>query len=207
MEIVSLIGASNSGKSTLTGHLVYKCGHVGHETISKIEQKIAESGLTKFSLLLDMLASQQDRGYGPGVFKPNWIIKTEMKEFELLQCSSFHNFFKNSKDITQSHIALLIIPAPVEEFDECMEENGKFRSNVSLMKFFGIKQVLVCINKMDMGPNSYSEDRYNIIRQEISVLLYELEFEKISFLYQFQPHWVIICLNYLQICYGGRDQQ
>uniref|UniRef100_A0A2K5J390 Tr-type G domain-containing protein n=1 Tax=Colobus angolensis palliatus TaxID=336983 RepID=A0A2K5J390_COLAP len=41
---IVIIGHVDSGKSTTTGHLIYKCGGIDKRTIEKFEKEAAEMG-------------------------------------------------------------------------------------------------------------------------------------------------------------------
>ncbi len=41
-----IIGHVDSGKSTTTGHLVYKCGGIDHRTIEKYEKAATQVSIT-----------------------------------------------------------------------------------------------------------------------------------------------------------------
>ena len=45
---ISVIGHVDSGKSTTTGHLIYKCGGIDKRTIEKFEKEAAELGKGSF---------------------------------------------------------------------------------------------------------------------------------------------------------------
>jgi signal recognition particle receptor subunit beta len=45
---VVVIGHVDSGKSTTTGHLIYKCGGIDKRTIEKFEKEAAELGKGSF---------------------------------------------------------------------------------------------------------------------------------------------------------------
>eukprot|EP01045_Picozoa_sp_COSAG04_P008265 COSAG04_NODE_454_length_14092_cov_330.378261_7_plen_54_part_00 len=47
MNIV-VIGHIDSGKSTLTGHLIYQCGCIDKRVIEKFEREAAELGKSSF---------------------------------------------------------------------------------------------------------------------------------------------------------------
>ena len=49
-KLISLvvIGHVDSGKSTTTGHLIYKCGGIDKRTIEKFEKEAAELGKGSF---------------------------------------------------------------------------------------------------------------------------------------------------------------
>jgi len=43
-----VIGHVDAGKSTSTGHLIYKCGGIDERTIAKFEKESSESGKAYF---------------------------------------------------------------------------------------------------------------------------------------------------------------
>ena len=45
---LEVIGHVDSGKSTTTGHLIYKCGGIDKRTIEKFEKEAAELGKGSF---------------------------------------------------------------------------------------------------------------------------------------------------------------
>jgi translation elongation factor EF-1alpha len=47
-EVLKVIGHVDSGKSTTTGHLIYKCGGIDKRTIEKFEKEAAELGKGSF---------------------------------------------------------------------------------------------------------------------------------------------------------------
>jgi elongation factor 1-alpha len=54
----------DSGKSTTTGHLIYKCGGIDKRTIEKFEKEAAEmgKGSFKYAWVLDKLKAERERG-------------------------------------------------------------------------------------------------------------------------------------------------
>jgi len=61
MAIFSVIGHVDSGKSTTTGHLIYKCGGIDKRTIEKFEKEAAElgKGSFKYGVLSSLLLQKK----------------------------------------------------------------------------------------------------------------------------------------------------
>ncbi|VDQ00133.1 unnamed protein product [Trichobilharzia regenti] len=61
---IVVIGYVDSGKSTTTGHLIYKCGGTDKRTIEKYEKEAAEmgKGSFKYAWVLDKLKAERERG-------------------------------------------------------------------------------------------------------------------------------------------------
>ena len=59
-----VIGHVDAGKSTTTGHLIYKCGGIDKRVIEKFEKEAAELGKSsfKYAWVLDKLKAERERG-------------------------------------------------------------------------------------------------------------------------------------------------
>ncbi len=59
-----VIGHVDSGKSSMTGHLLYKLGGIDKRTIEKYEKESAEigKGSFKYAWVLDKLKAERERG-------------------------------------------------------------------------------------------------------------------------------------------------
>jgi len=53
-----VIGHVDSGKSTTTGHLIYKCGGIDKRTIEKYEKEAKEMGKSSFKYAWSLTASR-----------------------------------------------------------------------------------------------------------------------------------------------------
>jgi len=64
---IVVIGHVDSGKSTTTGHLIYKCGGIDKRTIEKFEKEAQEmgKGSFKYAWVLDKLKAERERGLSP----------------------------------------------------------------------------------------------------------------------------------------------
>lgn len=61
---IVVIGHVDAGKSTTTGHLIYKCGGFDKRLVEKLEKESAESNKASFrwAWLLDSLKAERDAG-------------------------------------------------------------------------------------------------------------------------------------------------
>jgi elongation factor 1-alpha len=59
-----VIGHVDAGKSTSTGHLIFKCGGIDKRTIEKFEKEAEEMGKSsfKYAWVLDKLKAERERG-------------------------------------------------------------------------------------------------------------------------------------------------
>jgi len=73
----------DSGKSTTTGHLIYKCGGIDKRTIEKFEKEAAEmgKGSFKYAWVLDKLKAERERGITIDIAL--WKFETVSRQDEL----------------------------------------------------------------------------------------------------------------------------
>ena len=66
---IIVIGHVDSGKSTTTGHLIYKCVGIDKRTIEKFEKEAAEMGKGSFKYAwdLDRLKAEHECGITIGI--------------------------------------------------------------------------------------------------------------------------------------------
>jgi elongation factor 1-alpha len=64
-----------------------------------------------------------------------------------------------------------MIASPSGEFEAGISKEGQTREHILLAYTMGVKQMVVCINKMDEKTVNYSQERYNEIKKELSNFL------------------------------------
>jgi elongation factor 1-alpha len=169
---IVVIGHVDSGKSTTTGHLIYKCGGIDKRTIEKFEKEAAEmgKGSFKYAWVLDKLKAERERGITIDIAL--WKFETKKFYFTIIDAPGHRDFIKNMiTGTSQADVAILIIPAATGEFEAAYDKQGQLREHALLAFTLGVKQMIVCINKMDEKSVAYSESRYNEIHQEVSKFL------------------------------------
>jgi len=166
---IVVIGHVDAGKSTTTGHLIYKCGGIDKRTIEKFEKEAHEmgKGSFKYAWVLDKLKAERERGITIDIAL--WKFETSKFSFTVIDAPGHRDFIKNMiTGTSQADVAILIIASPPGEFEAGIAKNGQTREHALLAFTLGVKQMIVGINKMDDKNVSYGEDRYNEIKKEVS---------------------------------------
>ncbi|KNG80876.1 elongation factor 1-alpha [Aspergillus nomiae NRRL 13137] len=164
---IVVIGHVDSGKSTTTGHLIYKCGGIDQRTIEKFEKEAAElgKGSFKYAWVLDKLKSERERGITIDIAL--WKFQTSKYEVTVIDAPGHRDFIKNMiTGTSQADCAILIIASGPGEFEAGISKDGQTREHALLAFTLGVRQLIVALNKMD--TNNWSEDRYNEIVKETS---------------------------------------
>jgi elongation factor 1-alpha len=167
-----VIGHVDSGKSTTTGHLIYKCGGIDKRTIEKFEKEATEmgKGSFKYAWVLDKLKAERERGITIDIAL--WKFETKKFYFTIIDAPGHRDFIKNMiTGTSQADCAILIIPAATGEFEAAYDKNGQLREHALLAFTLGVKQMIVAVNKMDEKSCNYSEARFNEIKEEVSKFL------------------------------------
>uniref|UniRef100_A0A2K6BQ28 Tr-type G domain-containing protein n=1 Tax=Macaca nemestrina TaxID=9545 RepID=A0A2K6BQ28_MACNE len=123
---IVVIGHVDSGKSTATGHLIYKCGGIDKRTIEKSEQEAAEmgKGSFKYAWVLDKLKAERECGITIDISL--WKFETSKYYVTIIDDPGHRDFNKNMITGTaQADCAVLIVAAGVGEFEASISKNGR----------------------------------------------------------------------------------
>ena len=90
-----VIGHVDSGKSTTTGHLIYKCGGIDKRVIAQYEKEAAETGKSsfKYAWVLDKLKAERERGITIDIAL--WKFQTKRHFFTVIDAPGHRDFIKN----------------------------------------------------------------------------------------------------------------
>ncbi|KAH9944425.1 translation elongation factor [Epithele typhae] len=158
---VVVIGHVDSGKSTTTGHLIYKCGGIDKRTIEKFEKEAAElgKGSFKYAWVLDKLKAERERGITIDIAL--WKFETPKYMVTVIDAPGHRDFIKNMITGTSQADALSSsLPVVLD---------GQTREHALLAFTLGVRQLIVAVNKMD--TTKWSEDRFNEIVKETSTFI------------------------------------
>eukprot|EP00005_Dracoamoeba_jomungandri_P001616 CAMPEP_0174251622 /NCGR_PEP_ID=MMETSP0439-20130205/1361_1 /TAXON_ID=0 /ORGANISM="Stereomyxa ramosa, Strain Chinc5" /LENGTH=449 /DNA_ID=CAMNT_0015331973 /DNA_START=56 /DNA_END=1405 /DNA_ORIENTATION=- len=180
-----VIGHVDSGKSTTTGHLIYKCGGIDKRTIEKFETEAKElgKGSFKYAWVLDKLKAERERGITIDIAL--WKFQTAKYYFTIIDAPGHRDFIKNMiTGTSQADVAILIIASGEGEFEAGISKNGQTREHALLAFTLGVKQMIVCVNKMDDRSVNYSQKRFEEIKKEVAAYLKKVGYKpkKIPFI-------------------------
>jgi len=165
---IVVIGHVDSGKSTTTGHLIYKCGGIDKRTIEKFEKEAQEmgKGSFKYAWVLDKLKAERERGITIDIAL--WKFETDKYHYTIIDAPGHRDFIKNMiTGTSQADVAVLIVASPNGEFEAGISKDGQTREHALLAYTLGVKQMIVGVNKMDEKTVGYGQARFEEIQKEV----------------------------------------
>ncbi|CAI5966697.1 unnamed protein product [Closterium sp. NIES-65] len=181
---IVVIGHVDSGKSTTTGHLIYKLGGIDKRVIERFEKEAAEMNKRsfKYAWVLDKLKAERERGITIDIAL--WKFETNKYYCTVIDAPGHRDFIKNMiTGTSQADCAVLIIDSTTGGFEAGISKDGQTREHALLAFTLGVKQMICCCNKMDATTPKYSKARYEEIVKEVSSYLKKVGYnpDKIPF--------------------------
>lgn len=179
-----VIGHVDAGKSTTTGHLIYKCGGIDKKTIDKYEREASEIGKSsfKYAWVLDNLKAERERGITIDITL--WKFQSPKYDFTVIDAPGHRDFIKNMiTGTSQADVAVMVVDASQGAFEAGISREGQTREHALLAFTLGVKQMVVAVNKMDDKTVNYSEKRYEAVKGEVGNYLKKVGYKpaKVAF--------------------------
>lgn len=142
MNIV-IVGHVDHGKSTVVGRLLADTGSLPEGKLEAVKKECQRTDKPfEYAFLLDALSDEQDQGITIDTARS--FFKTVKRDYIIIDAPGHIEFLKNMiSGAARAEAAVLIIDA-----NEGVRENS--RRHGYILSMLGIKQVVVCVNKMDL---------------------------------------------------------
>ena len=160
---VAFIGHVDAGKSTTVGRLLYDSGAIDPQLLEKLKREAQERGKAgfEFAYVMDNLKEERERGVTIDIAHKKF--ETQKYEITIVDCPGHRDFIKNMiTGASQADAAILV----VDVNDAKTGIQPQTREHMFLARTLGIKQIAVCINKMDTV--NYSQEEYEKMKKMLS---------------------------------------
>eukprot|EP00667_Euglena_gracilis_P004224 EG_transcript_4245 len=180
------IGHVDAGKSTISGHILYRTGMVDDRTLEKFEREAKQKNREswKYAWAMDIGDEERDKGKthetGTGYFE------TKNRRYTILDAPG-HKAFVPSMigGACQADVGILVISARKGEFETGFERGGQTREHAVLAKTAGVRHLIIVINKMDDPSVEWDKARYDDILDKLNPFLKGTGYQKGT--YEFLP--------------------
>ena len=156
------IGHVDHGKSTTVGRLLFDAGSIDEQAMRKLREKAAQLGKSgfEFAFVMDNLKEEQERGVTIDLAHKRF--DTEKYYFTVIDAPGHRDFIKNMiTGASQADCAVLVVAANDGV-------NAQTIEHLKLSKIFGVGQLVVAVNKMDISGVDWSETRYKEVVEEVT---------------------------------------
>ena len=177
-EHISLVvcGHVDAGKSTSTGHLIFKLGGISQREMEKLQAEADAQGKSSFAFAYYMDKGKQERERGVTIECTTKEFYTNSYHYTIVDAPGHRDYVKNMiSGAGTADVALLLVPA--EGFETAIakgdrgtgEVQGQTRQHARLLGLLGIEKLIVGVNKMDAV--NWSEERFNEIKEEMTKMI------------------------------------
>src|SRR5882757_6169121 len=163
---VVIVGHVDHGKSTVVGRLLADTGALPQGKLDAVRRECERTGKPfEYAFLLDALTDEQDQGIT--IDTARCFFKSETRDYIIIDAPGHIEFLKNMiSGAARAEAALLLIDA-----HEGIKENSKRHGY--MMRFLGIKNIAVCVNKMDLV--NYDQKVFNQIKTDYLKFLKDID--------------------------------
>lgn len=166
------IGHVDSGKSTLSGSILFHTGQVDARTIEKFEREAKARGRESWWLAYLLDTTEEERSKGITVEVGRATFETPNKRFTILDAPGHKSFVANMiAGAAQADVGVLVISARKGEFETGFEKGGQTREHALLAKTLGVRILVVVVNKMDESTVQWRKERYDEIVSKLTPFL------------------------------------
>jgi elongation factor 1-alpha len=185
MSIV-VCGHVDSGKSSLSGRLIYDLGGIPEREMQKLREEADTLGKGSFAFAFYMDRSKEERARGITIMCTTKEFFTEKYHYTIVDAPGHRDYVKNMiSGSSQVDVALIMVPADgnfataIAKGDpKAGEIQGQTRQHARLINLLGVKQVIIGVNKMDSDTAGYSKERYEEVRAEMVDMLSKVGYKK-----------------------------
>jgi elongation factor 1-alpha len=149
---VAFIGNVNSGKSSIGGRLLEDLHMVDQRSVDKLGAQAEKLGYTndlKHAWLMDKRASERAGGF---TIDPKWnAFQTPSRRFTMIDNPGHKDFVRNtSTGVFHADTIVLVVSAVLSELNLAEMSRSQAEEHLLCAFCFGIKSVIVVVNKMDL---------------------------------------------------------
>lgn len=183
---IAVTGSVDSGKSSTTGHLIFKLGGISDRELEKLKEEARVLNKESFAFAFYMDRQKEERERGVTIAVTTKEFYTPKYHYTILDCPGHNDFIKNMiGGASQADCALLLVPAD-GNFTTSLAKGdpkkgitqGQTRQHARLLNLLGVTQLIVAVNKMDEKSANYTQERFEEVKNEMKNTLIRVGWKK-----------------------------
>ena len=176
---IVFVGHVDSGKSTISGSLLYNLGQVDERAIEKYKREAKVKNRESWFMAYIMDTYEEEREKGKTVDIGKACFSTPHRRFTLLDAPGHAGYIPNLLlGACQADFAGLVISAKKGEFESGFDKQGSTREHTLLLKALGVNNLIVMVNKMDEESVKWSKERYDSIVKTLKPFIHSCGFDE-----------------------------
>jgi len=159
---IVFVGHVDHGKSTTVGRLLFDSGNVDEQSMRKLKdlaEQLGKGGF-EFAFVMDNLKEERERGITIDLSHKKF--ETPKFSFTIIDAPGHKDFVKNMiTGASQADAAVLVVGSEGIA--------AQTREHAFLCRTLGVKQLIVCCNKMDTV--NFAQDKFEKMKGDVQQLL------------------------------------
>jgi elongation factor 1-alpha len=151
-----------------------------------LREEAEKVGKSSFAFAFYMDTQKEERERGVTIACQTKEFYTPKYHYTIIDAPGHKDFIKNMiTGASQADVAVVMVPADGNFITSVAKGNhkegivqGQTRQHALLLKLLGIKQLIVCVNKMDEKQAGYKEERFTEIKTEMQRMLKQVGWTK-----------------------------
>lgn len=181
---IAVAGHVDAGKSSLTGHLIFKLGGINERDMAKLQAEADANGKGSFAFAYYMDTGKEERAKGVTIQCNTKEFFTDKYHYSITDMPGHKSYINNMiTGSASADCALLLVPAERGGFESAIAkadpkagiEEGQTRQHARLLYLLGVEQLIIGINKMDSC--NWSEERFTEIKDEFTKMITTIGFK------------------------------
>ncbi|XP_074588508.1 uncharacterized protein LOC141844359 isoform X2 [Curcuma longa] len=169
---LAIVGHVDCGKSTLSGRLLQLLGKISKKEMHRYQRESKEKGKGSSAYAWALDASVEERERGVTMTVAVAYFSTKKYRVVWLDSPGHKDFVPNMiSGATQADAAVLVVDAAMGAFEAGMggKNTGQTKEHAQLLRSFGVEQIIVAVNKMDLVD--FSKDRFDYVKLQLGHFL------------------------------------